>query len=278
MIRIGILSGDSSSTESIKLIQQFKDFKITGIAQNTEKQDAKDQQYTIEDLVSNSDATYFNIGNISVELIQMGIKKSNHLFLKKVPVITSDEIKQLINLVNEAGSNILLYNPYVFMNESTKVLEQLKIPHLINMRFPLQKTNTRSQLQDLLLFITTAEKSECKKIDVFAFEGDHKSSLINIHLAFSNGSMAQIHLGEIFKQNQSLIEIFQKDGKFTNLPIQQYGYTEELKIEKNALTQFIKAIQKKSTTSISLSELEQTIFILNEIRKKLNYQGYSLFD
>ena len=41
MIRIGILSGNASANESINLIQQFNDFKITGIARDIDKQDAQ---------------------------------------------------------------------------------------------------------------------------------------------------------------------------------------------------------------------------------------------
>lgn len=278
MIRIGILSGDNSSTESIKLIQQFKDFKITGIAQNTEGQDTTNQQYTIEDLVSNSDATYFNLANLSVDLIQMGIKKSNHLFLKQFPNIQSGEIKQLNSLVDEAGSNILLFNPFVFQAELSKLVEKLNVPHLINIRVPLYKTALKQQLQDLILFLVTLEKLECKKIEVFAFEGDHKSSLIHIHLYFPNGSLAEIHLGAMFSNAQSFIEVFPKDANHISFPMHQGSQKEKLLTEKNALTHFINTIQNKPAISVSLNELELTIAILDEIRKKLNYQDYSLLN
>lgn len=274
MIRIGILSGDNSSTESIKLIQQFKDFKITGIAQNTDIQDAKTQQYTIEDLVSNSDATYFNIANLPLELIQMGIKKSNHLFLKKLPDIQLSEIRLLNNLVSEAGSNILLFNPFLFQTEILGIQNHLKTPHLINMRLPLKNTELENQLLDSLLFLISTERSECKKVDVFAFKGAQRSSLIHIHLLFSNGCMAQIHLGESVKTNQANVEIFQKDNKYTTLPINQNKQHEVKDIEKNALDLFIRAILNKPTISVSLSELELTIILLDEIKKKLNYLGY----
>jgi len=278
MIRIGILSGDNSSTESIKLIQQFKDFKITGIAQNTNEQDTIYQQYTIEDLVSNSDATYFNLGNLSVDLIQMGIKKSNHLFLKQFPKIQFGQIRQLSSLVDEAGSSILLFNPFVFQPELSKLIEQLNVPHLINIRVPLFETALEHQLQDLILFLVTLEKLECKKIEVFAFEGSHKSSLIHIHLYFPNGSLAEIHLGAMFSNSQSVMEFFPKDAKHTSFPMHQSVQKEKLLIEKNALIHFIRSIQNKPAISVSLSELELAISILDEIKKKLNYLGYSLLN
>lgn len=75
MIRIGILSGNASANESINLIQQFNDFKITGIARDIDKQDAQKQQYSAEELVRNSDATYISLQTPSFDLIRMGIKK-----------------------------------------------------------------------------------------------------------------------------------------------------------------------------------------------------------
>lgn len=271
MIRIGILSGDNSSTESIKLIQQFRDFKITGIAQNDDSQNIKNQQYTIEDLASNSDATYFNIENLPIELIQMGIKKSNHLFLKKLPDIQLNEIRLLNNLVSEAGSNILLYNPFLFQTEILGFQNHLKTPHLINMRLPLKNTELENQLLDSLLFLISTEHCECKKVDVFAFKGVQRSSLIHIHLLFSNGCLAQIHLGESFKPDQASLEVFQKDNKYTSLPIKQPVGKD---IEKNALDQFIRAILNKPAISVSLNELEPTVILVDEIKKKLNHLGY----
>ena len=275
MIRIGILLGDGSNTESIKLIRQFNDFKVTGIVLDTDKQDTKNQEYTIEDLVSKSDATYINTCNPSFELIQMGIKQSNHLFLKQVPKLTLSETKQLISLVNEAGSIVQLFNPYVFLTENLKIQGHLKNPKFINIRLPLLTQNTESQLLDLLLFLSVTEKNEVKRIDVFAFEGEKKSSLLNIRIVFSTGSIAQIHLGEMFKSDQSLLEIFQMDEKYISLPSQPNN-KEILQTEQNAFNQFTKAIQHKPCISVSFNELEQTIYILDEIREKLKYSECSL--
>lgn len=278
MIRIGILSGDTSGTESIKLIQQFEDFKITGIAQDSEGQDIDDQQYTIEDLLVNSDAAYINSNRPNFELIRTGIKKSNHLFLKTLPILSLSEIKLLINLADEAGSDILLFNPYLFVAENFKIYEHIKKPNFINVRLPISKTNFKNQLLELLLFLVVMEKVELKKTDVFALEGSHKSSMINIRLVFSTGSVAQIHLGEMFRPSQSQFEIFQPDEKYISLQTPQIGSKETLSIEQNALKFFIETIEKKPTISICLNELEQAIFIFEEIREKLRYSGNLVMD
>lgn len=275
MIRIGILSEDNASTEAIKLIQQFEDFKITRVARVIDDKSTKDHQYTTEELVNNSDASYIQVINPSVDLIQMGIKKSNHLFLRNVPNLTLTEIKQLSNLQDEAGKIIQFFNPYVFLTDNLKLQEQLKSPKLINIRLPLLSDQVEAQLVDLILFLTIAEKSEFKKIDVLGFQGKKNSSLINIRIVFSTGSIAQIHLHKMSSPNQSLIEVFQKDEKYVSLQAHQSQH-EILKTEQNALRNFIKAIQQKPSISISLNELEQTLFILNEIKEKLKYSGYLL--
>ena len=126
MIRIGILSGDHSDTRSIKLIRQFKEFKVTGTVSYINKPDGISPEYSTEDLLDNSDAIYINICNPSFGLIEMAIKNSNHLFLKQIPTVPLAEIKQLANLQNEAGTVIHFFNPYVFLTENLKIPEQLK--------------------------------------------------------------------------------------------------------------------------------------------------------
>lgn len=275
MIRIGILSGNASNAESIKLVQQFKDFKITGIAQDIDTQNTKNQQYTAEDLVCNSDATYINIQSPSFELVQMVIRKSNHLFLNTIPNFDLDQTKQLINLANEAGTNILLFNPLIFLNKKFQIQKYQNKLKLIHIRLALDSTDFESQLLNLLLFMTAIEKSEVRKSDVFAFEGVKKSSLINLRIQFSSGTVAQIELGEMFTTKQSVIEIFQKDERPASFPIAHLDPKTILTAERNALTHFIKSIVKQTTISISLNELEQALICLGEIKEKLKYFNYT---
>jgi hypothetical protein len=276
MIRIGILSGDVSGTESIKLIQQFKDFKITGIVQDIDHQGSEDQQYTTEDLLANSDAIFVNVQTPSFELMRMAIKKSNHLFLKRIPKLSVGETRQLINLANESGSTILLFNPLTFLDENLKIQSHLNKQKLITIRLPLSKTDIENQLLDLLLFITSTEKSEVKKTDIFAFDSAKATGIISIRLAFATGSIAQIELGGMFTSNQSFVEIFQKDESYISLPTCLPASKTRLRTEKNALEHFRHGIQHKSAISISLNELEQAIICMNEIRDKLKFLNCQL--
>lgn len=278
MIRIGILSGDVSETESIKLIQQFKDFKITGIVQDIDSQDLENQQYTTDDLLGNSDAIFVNVQTPSFGLMRMAIKKSNHLFLKSIPKLNIGETRQLINLANESGSTILLYNPFTFLDENLKIQHRLNKQKLITIRLPLSKTDIENQLLNLLLYVTSTEKSEVKKTEVFAFDSTKQTGTISLRLAFATGSIAQIDLSGMFTPTQSFVEIFQKDENYISLPASSPSSKTRLRAEKNALENFLQAIQHKSAISISLSELEQAIICLNEIRDKLTFMNCSLLD
>jgi len=278
MIRIGILSEDGSNAESIKLIQQFQDFKITGMATHHDDQALENQQYTTEDLLGNSDATFVDVQEPSFELIRMAIKKSNHLFLKNIPKLTPGETTQLINLANESGSTILLFNPMSFLDENLKIQNRLNKQKLITIRLPLNKAAIENQLLNLLLYISATEKSEVKKTEVFAFENTKDSGLINLRLVFATGSVAQIELGGMFKLNQSFIEIFQKEGEYLTLPAELPGSKTRSRTVKNALQQFLLSIQKENSTSITLNELEQAIICLNEIRDKLKFLNCMLLD
>ncbi len=278
MIKIGILSGDVSETESIKLIQQFKDFKITGIAQYVDNRCIENQQYTTEDLLGNSDAIFVNVQTPSFELMRMAIKKSNHLFLKSIPKLSIGETRLLINLVNESGSNILLFNPLTFLNENLKIQHRLNKQKLITIRLPLSKTDIENQLLNLLLFVTSTERSEVKKTELFAFDSTKQSGTISLRLVFSTGSIVQIDLGGMFTSNQSFVEIFQKDESYISLPASLPTSKIQLQTEKNALEHFLQAIQHKSAISISLNELEQALICMNEIRDKLKFMNCLLLD
>ena len=278
MIRIGILSGDVPETESIKLIQQFKDFKITGIVQDIDSQDLENQQYTTEDLLGNSDAIFVNVQTPSFGLMRMAIKKSNHLFLKSIPKLNIGETRQLINLANESGSTILLFNPFTFLDENLKIQHRLNKQKLITIRLPLSKTDIENQLLNLLLYVTSTEKSEVKKTEVFAFDSTKQSGTISVRLVFATGSIAQIDLGGMFTSTQSFVEIFQKDEHYISLPASLPASKTRLRTEKNALEHFLQAIQHKSAISISLNELEQAIICLNEIRDKLKFMNCLLLD
>lgn len=277
MIRIGILSGDASTTESIKLVQQFKAFKVTGIAQNVDKLSSANQRYTTEELIHNSDAIYMNCSKPTAELIQLVIKKSNHLFLSNLPTTTLHETKQLINLVNEAGSTIVMFNPLTFLTESLKLKDSLAPLKLIHARQQLNPPIAEKQLMDLLLYLASIEKCEVKKIDVFVIEGEHQSNLVNLRLFFSSGSVAQIELGEMFAPSQSLIEIFQKNKKQVTIPL-NYNKRHKMTSERNALQHFIESILDNGNTLLSFNELEHAKKNMEEIREKLKYSDCKLLD
>lgn len=278
MISIGILSGDESATESIKLIQQFQDFKITGIVQLNDLQSVEGKQYTTEDLLENSDATFVDVPAPSFDLIRAVIKKSNHLFLMRIPSLSLGETTQLINLANESGSTILLFNPLFFTDENLKISTTLNKQKLITIRLPLRKKDIEHQLLSLLLFVMSTEKSELRKTDVFTFDRTNESGIVSLRLAFATGSIAQIELGGMFKASQSFIEIFQKEDHYFALPADGPNAKTRLQTQKNALQHFLEAIHQGSAISISLNELEQAIACRNEIRDKLKFLNCSLLD
>lgn len=275
MIRIGILPGNASANESINLIQQFNDFKITGIARDIDKQDAQKQQYSAEELVRNSDATYISLQAPSFDLIRMGIKKSNHLFLHTSPVLTPEEIRQLISLEAEAGSTVLLFNPLSYLPEQLRIMPMQQVPKWINIRLPINFEHLNHQLLDLLLFICSIEKSEIRKVDAFALQSQQTPNLITTHISFKSGSVAQLELSDSSCSSQHVIEILCQNEKPISLPVNQNEEALAL-TEKSALKQFILAIRKKQTTIVSLSDLTQALQILHEIMDKLKYSGCSL--
>ena len=235
----------------------------------------KKQQYSAEELVRNSDATYISLQTPSFDLIRMGIKKSNHLFLHTPPVLTPEEIRQLISLEAEAGSTVLLFNPLSYLPEQLRIMPMQQVPKWINIRLPIKFEHLNHQLLDLLLFICSVEKSEIRKVDAFALQSQQTPNLITTHIAFKSGSVAQLELSDSSCSSQHVIEILCQNEKPIYLPVDQNEEALAL-TEKSALKQFILAIRKKQTTIVSLSDLTQALQILHEIMDKLKYSGCSL--
>ena len=275
MIKLGILAGSDPEVELVEEIQQLKIFKVTGVLRPGE--DKNEEKCAINDLLDFSDSLYVDeLEEPKIESLKSFLRRSNHVFLKKPFFSSLSGIRQLISFQQEAGSVIQLFNPCLFHPEILKLRTKLETPLLIDMEITIaDETTLEQELLNMLIFLSGAEKSDFRKLEVFGLQGT-KHSLINLHIQFVSGSIGQL---KIFtnkdKPGNCKIHIHQKESPPISLEmpaVEEKGK----KAEMQALKNFAKGIRQKDCMLVSLNELFQAVSALLEIKEKLKYPNIKL--
>ncbi len=276
MIRMGILSDSDTGAKSTQLIQQFKELKISGLSVDTEKQ-GENYSQSVSEMISNTDGIYLNLPSTPPDLLKTAIRRSNHIFTRNMPHLSSQELKELINLEDEAGCVTQIFNPYIFLSENLKLFNQLKTPCLINVRLTAEpEMPVEDQLINVILYLVMIDKSGFKRLEVLTLEGEDHSFVLDVRITFSSGSIARLIFSSQFFKDQSIVEIFQKGEPIISFQLAPLSEGKKLASEQNAIKQFIKAIRKKPAVLISLNEYLEAKLILVELKEKLKYRGSSL--
>ncbi|MGQ8338721.1 hypothetical protein ACUNWD_19340 [Sunxiuqinia sp. A32] len=274
MIRIGILNKSQIGVEYIQKIQQFKEFKISG---SLNPEECEKSQYAKESLLENSEAVYIaHNGTLEKDFLKMILRKSKNIFLQQAFFSKLTDIKELISLQQEAECIVQINNPYLFTSDVLKISSTLEKPQLTEISINLEeKGKLEFELLNVLLYLSKTDNSGYRKIDVFALQGE-KHFLLNLHMQFISGSVAQlnIYMGEKSKSSCK-VSIFQKDKVPVNIEITN-SETQVSASEKNSLKEFIKSHKNKDATTLSLNDLHLALSALHEIKEKLKYPNISL--
>ncbi len=271
MINIGILSNKQSCIETIKIIQDLDGFKISGI-QSKVKQDSEVQSSAIEELIDSSEAVYIDgLADPEVETLKSILRKSTHVFLKEPFFSSPSGISKLIDFQQEAGSVIQIFNPCLFFPEIVRMKGNLDLPLLIDMEVVVQELNDlETELLNTLLFLIGSEGSGFRKIEVFGLQGKDQL-LINLHLQFISGSIAQLKLFTSKKlSGKCKLGIYQRESAPISLELDIFD-KKNLISEQTALAHFALAIEQNKGNLLSLNELAQAVTAVQEIKDKLKF-------
>ncbi|MGD9928653.1 MAG: hypothetical protein AB7U05_01430 [Mangrovibacterium sp.] len=277
MIRMGILSANKNGADSAPAIGKFKELSITHQGLSPESLTGDQTINTAAEIANTTDGLYIELPHPDMNLIRQAIRRSNHLFLKALPMLSAHEIEALISLENEAGCITQIFVPHLFRSKNLKLVGQLETPVLFNFRLaPIPAMNNRELLMHNLLFLVVLEKSNFRKAEVMVLDGGSQISVLDVRLSFSSGTIAHLSFTDQFEADQSVMEIFQKDRPLHVCPLPLLNGAELAASEKNALRQFILAVKRKPAILVSLNELLQARYIFREIEEKLTTSGSSL--
>lgn len=273
MIRTGILSNNQARSEPARLITLFKELTVSSASFDKENPDGQCDA-AAKEIIRSSDIIYTDLPALSAEQIKTAFRNSTHIYCKRIPSLTVDEINELINLENEAGCVTQIFHPHLFLPENLALFRDLQIPLLVNIRLKAGfGPGLETQLRSMLLILALLDKSSMKKLDVSTFEGKNDSSVMDIRMSCSSGSIARLILSAHFQEDQSVLELFQTSKPIVSVPVIPLSRSLELISEQQAISEFIKAVKGQPAMLLSLSELLQVQQIMQKISEKLKYRG-----
>lgn len=278
MIRTGILSDKHSGSEPVQLLALFKELKVTSAVFGSESTGGNESS-RIDEMIQSSDILYFDLPQLSAGQIKAAYRGSKHIFFRRMPSLSIDEVSELINLENEAGCITQIFHPLLFLPANLSLFRHLQIPLLVNIRLrPNPVIGLASQLRSMFLILVLLDKSSLKKLDVNTLEGENHSYVLDIRLSYSSGSIARLIVSTHFPEHQSVIELFQISKPIVSLPVHSPDPSIQVSSEQEALKEFIKAVKFQPALLISLNEFLQALLIMQKVHEKLRLRGSLLLD
>lgn len=274
MINLGIISGDDTASNTLKLAQTINELKVIGLSPGHNELTGKMLYFQAEELINSSQAIYFDQITPSFAMIKQALRKRNNLYFNRYPRLSETELKQLINLSHEASSTVQFFVPQIFQPDNFKKLEQITSPFLANIRMrSTADIDREGQLFQLLLFVVAISNSEFRKTDLMTIPNPDGSSLLECRIVFSSGSVARILFSDQLKDEEAKIEFFQSGQNVVHFDNKTYSEAEILNSEKIAIEQFCEAINAQMSVAIGFSQLLQAQRVLSNLQAKMHYSG-----
>lgn len=276
MIRVGII-GDlqeegriyqtlhgSKEVEPIGLYNPGRDFKSANF---------KIYHNPIELLELSDAILIYNPERITSDFIRLMIRKSKHIYFRRLPVLSNSEITELLKLQKEAGSIIHIYNSLI--GTKNGLISDIKPgAKIINLQLEIQTKakDLSSEIMNVLVYLCKIENSPIKHSEVLALKNEESEITMNIHSLCSNGSVHNILLSD--RSISSEIQIFQKNNFIRfDFPKTTNTATADQMSDDFAFRKFIQSIEGKSSENISFEDFYNSQKSYVDIREKLNYSG-----
>lgn len=269
MIKMGILSANNSESEHTGIKRKIEGFAIEDLIVSTENETERLTNKQTDELNA-TNYLYASKANLLYAEIRQAIRESQHLFLQQIPLLSSGELEELLRLENEAGCLTQIFVPHLFHSGNLNLVGQLSTPALIDVHLQPEK-ELKNQLLNTFLFFTAITKSDFKKTEIFAFPEDDHNFLLDLRLHLSSGSILRLLLSQQIDPTRSAMQIFREDRPLSSCKLGPLSEIELNTAEGNALAHFIQATRHKPAILISLNELLQAQYLLEEIQEKLKY-------
>lgn len=276
MIKLGVFGDQTTNRAIFDEIKSTADVVVSGVhfSGNVEVPEDIQEVASPEGLMDISDALLI-LGqkSISSDLIRLILRKSKHLFLETIPNLNVRDIKELTDLEKEAGSSIVIYNPFHYLSWLDPELTSYEKPFLINLRTTFESSLIKPA-HELLLLVTALNRltqSNYKKLDVFGMKENGEQLVINLRLEYDNGCVVNITISQT--RVEGLCEVFDQSGMF------RYEFQKPLFIlhpqlnqEITAITDFVRNISSQSPKNHVFYSTLNDLRILQEIREHLRFK------
>lgn len=276
MIKLGVFGDQTTDRAILSEIRSMTDVVITGVyfSGNVAVPEGFDEHASPEGLMDVSDALLM-LGqkSISSDLIRLILRKSKHLFLETIPNLDVRDIKELADLEKEAGSSIVIYNPFNYLPWLDPLATSYEKPFLINLRTTF-KSSLIKPAHELLLLVTAINRltqSNYKKLDVFGLKGEEEQLIVNLRLEYDNGSVANMTVSQAHSEGHC--EVFDQTGTVRyefRKPL--FTLHPQLDQEITAITDFIRNISSQIPKNHTVYSTLNDLKILQEIREHLRFK------
>jgi hypothetical protein len=201
MIKLGVFGDQTTDQTLMTRIKSTPGVVISGVhfSGNVAFPDTVPEVASPEGLMDISDALLIlGQNSISSDLIRLILRKSKHLFLETVPNLNVRDIKELTDMEKEAGSRIVIYNPFHYISWLNPELTSYEKPFLVNLSTTPESTLIKPA-HELLLLVTAFNRltqSGYKKLDVFGMKDNDGQLVIHLRLEYDNGCVVNITLSQ----------------------------------------------------------------------------------
>lgn len=275
MIKLGIFGDQTSDLQLVRMIAHIPEVTIIGVcfSGGVPVPEGFKEFFSPVELMRLSDAVLvLNKKSISSDLIRLILRKSKHVYLRAIPLLSLREIKELTDLEKEAGIVNYIYNPFDFIPHFNALNKKNDKPLLINLRTCFEGT-LLSPSNEMLLLVTALYRvvhNNYKKTEVFGIKDLNNQLVIHIRIEFEDSSV--INLTVTTEQTAGHCEIFSPSGRITfefEQPL--YNAYPDINKEYASISNFIHVIQQQVKAANSFDNLQNGVRIVDEIKEHLRF-------
>jgi hypothetical protein len=279
MLKLGIFGDQTSNAWLMEQLNGLPEVGIEGVyfSGNVPVPDGFNEFFSPVALMDRSDAILIlNEKSISADLIRLILRKSKHIYLRSIPVLSNRDLKELIDLEKEAGIVNYIYNPFDFIRQFNLFRNKNEKPVLISLRtcFEGAAIKPASELLLLVTAINRIVQSNHKKTEVLGLNYSNGQLVVNIRIEYENSSVVCLTISS--EKTPGFCEVFCKERITFELPSPLYPSNADFNQELTAIGDFIRIITQKDKQASSFDSLLNGTRIVNEIAEQLRFNEIEL--
>ncbi|MDR2009772.1 MAG: Gfo/Idh/MocA family oxidoreductase [Bacteroidales bacterium] len=233
MIKTGIYGQFAGQSDILENIMDVAELQIVGwcqtqCGQNKEFANKLElKKYSeVRSLMNEVDAIIAFSPMSDLNNVEFLVKNSKHVFFEPLSKYSNEDIKKLVNIIDEANVKVQAGFHYRFNNTFLAAKPFIKSPKFIqsnNFKKFGPSTKTCSVLMDMLIndidIVLSVIKSDIKNISANATAiGFDEPDILNVRIEFMNGSVAQLTSGRIATEDSHVVN-FYCDKDYTSIDL-----------------------------------------------------------